>query len=204
MNSKNTALLVIDVVNGCCHKDCEDPETGVYFNKIREMVPKMVKFVDEFRKDVSGQIIFINITPWTKNYLSPNVIELYDNEPKGSYYSDDGTGFSEKFYLVNPKKEDIVLTKNTYDAFAIPKLKQILKEKNIQYLVTVGVFTDGCVLATVCGGFQAGFNFVILKDLIETTDIKKRQELQTYLIGYTFPFLYGKTITSKEFLDSWR
>lgn len=203
MNPENTTLLVIDVVNSCCHKNCEDPEIGIHFKKIRKMIPKLVKFIDDFKKNVGKKVIFVNITPWTRKHLSSNVIELYDNDQEVSYYSDDETGFSEEFYLVKPEKKDLVITKNTYDAFANPKLEEILRKNNIQYLVIAGVFTDGCVLATICGGFQKGFNFVILKDLVETSDVKKRQELQKYLIDYTFPVQYGRTITSEELLNNW-
>jgi len=51
--------------------------------------------------------------------------------------------------------------------------------------------------------FSAGFNFVILKDLIETADSKDRQKTSRLLKERVFPFLYGKTITSEEFLSSW-
>ncbi|MFZ2193724.1 MAG: isochorismatase family cysteine hydrolase [Candidatus Moraniibacteriota bacterium] len=203
MNSENTALLIIDVVNSCCHENSEDPEIGICYSKIRKMIPRLAKFIDIFKKKIKSQVIFVKIDPWTKKCLSPNVIELYDNDPSACYYSDDETGFSEEFYLVKPEKEDLVITKNNYDAFANRDLEKILKEKNIQYLLVTGVFTDGCVLATVCGGFQKGFNFIILKDLVETTDVKKRQNLQKHLIDYTFPMLYGKTVTSKDFLDNW-
>ena len=204
MNSKNTALLVIDVVNGCCHKDLERPEWGISFSKIRRMVPKLARFIDDFRKKIKSDVIFVKITPWKKEYLAENISELYDNDPKAYYYSDDNTGFSEEFYLIKPKKDDIVLTKNTYDAFSISKLKKTLKEKKIKYLVITGVFTDGCVLATVCGAFQAGLSLVILKDLVETTDVQGNQEIQKHLIKYTFPLMYGKTVTSGDFLNSWK
>ncbi|MDD5639183.1 MAG: cysteine hydrolase family protein [Candidatus Pacebacteria bacterium] len=203
MNKENTALLIIDVVNNCCHESSETPEYGIHFTKIRKMIPKLTKFVDEFRKQIGSQIIFVNITPWDKKHLAKNIIELYDNEPKSVYYSDDKTGFSERFFGIEPLKDDIVITKNAYSAFANPELEKILKEKGIQYIVIIGVFTDGCVLTTICDGFTKGFNFVILKDLIETTDIKIRQELHKNLIEYTFPILYGKTITSDEFLKDW-
>jgi len=203
MNSRNTALIVIDVVNGCCHKDLEELNRGIRFTKIRKMISHLVKFIEGFKRKVGGQVIFVNITPWTKKHLPKNIVELY-TDPKTVCYSNDNTGFSEEFYLVRPEKKDIVLTKNTYDAFANPELKRILKKKGIQYLLVTGVFTDGCVLATICGGFQAGFNFIILKDLIETTDVKKRQELQKHLKEYTFPVMYGKTITSKKLLKEWK
>jgi len=55
------------------------------------------------------------------------------------------------------------------------------------------------VHATIQGGFSAGFSFIILKDLIETTDLRVRQELQGLLKQYTWPVMFGKTIDSKDF-----
>ena len=203
MNKSNTGLLVIDIVNGCAHQDCEEPEIDVTFSKIREMVPNLIDFVDNYRKKVNNSVFYINLTPWTKEYLPKNVQELY-TDPEAEYYSDDETGFSEKFYLVKPDKQDIVITKNTYDCFTDTELEKILKDKNIQYLVVIGVFTEGCVLSTIVNGFSRGFNFIILKDLIEAMDGKKRQEISKSLKEYVFPVLYGKTITSKEFLSDWK
>jgi len=154
MNSQNTALIVIDAVNGCCHKNCEDTERGITFSKIRGIIPQLNNFIGEFREKIGGKIIFTNITPWTKEYLPRNIQELYE-DPATTYYSH-GSKFEEEFYIVNPKEEDIVVTKNNYDTFSNPEFDKILKENGIQYLVITGVFTDGCVLATICGGFSHG------------------------------------------------
>lgn len=200
MSASNTALVVIDIVNGCCHEDCEDAERGIRFSKIRDMVQNLERFIEEFRARIGGKIIFANLTPWTKEYLPRNLQELY-TDPEAEYYG--GGGFGEEFYLLKPKEGDPVITKNTYDTFSNPDFQKILKENGIRYLVMTGVFTDGCVLATICGGFREGYNFVILKDLIETTDVPIRQELAERLKKHTFPFLYGKTLTADEFLASW-
>jgi nicotinamidase-related amidase len=203
MNKNNTALLVIDVVNGCAHEDCESPETNIHFSKIRKMVPDLVQFIDNFRKEINNNIIFINITPWTKKYLPENIQELY-TDPTAEYYGEEGDDFPQEFYKIKPEKSDIVITKNTYDAFTGTDLEKILREKQIQYLVITGVFTEGCVLSTVSNGFSRGFNFVILKDLVETGDGEERQKTSELLKKRVFPFLYGKTITSREFLDDWK
>jgi nicotinamidase-related amidase len=201
MNSKNTALIVIDPVNNCCHKDCEDREIGITFSKIREVVPRLDKFIDEFREKIKGKIIFTDLTPWTKKHLPANIQELY-TDPEAIYYGDD-SGFGEQFYKVSPKEDDIIITKNNYDTFSNLEFDKILKKNGIKYLVITGFFTDGCVLATISGGFSRGYNFVVLKDLIETTDKQIRQELCKQLVNYTFPYLYGKTVTSQEFIKSW-
>ncbi len=202
MNKKNTALLIIDVVNACAHERCEEPEINIQFSKIRKVAPKIAAFVKDYKKKVGGLAVFVNITPWTKKYLPKNIQELY-SDPKVVYYSDDETGFSEKFYKVKPAKGDIIITKNTYEAFTNPKLIKTLKQKGVKYLIVAGFFTEGCVLATIANGFSAGFNFIILKDLIETADSKERQEISKGLKNWVFPFLYGKTITAKEFLSEW-
>ena len=202
MNKSNTTLLVIDVVNSCAHEKCESPEIDIHFSKIRGMIPKLSDFIDSYRKEVGESVIFANITPWTKEYLPENIQELY-TDPDVAYYSDDNGGFPEEFYQVKPEKDDLVITKNTYDAFTGTELAKTLKDRGIQYLVVTGIFTEGCVLSTICNGFSAGFNFIILKDLIETADSEERQEISRLLKSRVFPFLYGKTITSADFLSSW-
>lgn len=203
MNSANSALLVIDIVNLCTHPKCETPEWNISFSKIRKMVPRLKTFIKKYREIVGAPIIFFNLTPWRKESLPDNLNELY-TDPKARYYSKDDSGFPEKFYLLKPQEGDAVITKNSYDAFSSKKLNKFLKDRKIRYLVITGVFGDGCVMATICGGFSNGYNFVILKDLIETMDHKTRQDLQRLLKEFAWPIMYGKTINSEDFLKSWK
>ncbi len=192
---KNTALLVIDIINSCSHLDCEIPKWGISFSKIRKMIPKLQEFIKKY-KTMGGQVVYINCVPWKKEFLAKNIVELY-KDPRCKYYTDDDTGFSEKFFFeIDPN--DPVFTKNSYDAFTNDKLNQFLKKKNIQHLLVSGIFSDGCVDSTIKGGFSKGYNFFILKDLVETTDVKIRQGLQKLLKEFTWPIMFGKTIESKK------
>lgn len=203
MNSKNTALIIIDIVNSCAHEKCERPEWGISFSKIRKMVPKLDEFIKDYRKAVGGAVIFTNNVPWKKENLADNINELY-TDTKTAYYSSDSSDFPNEFYAVSPREDDIIITKNHYDAFTNPELDKILKQKGIKYLIVAGIFGDGCVLATILGGFSKGYNFIILEDLIETTDVEIRQDLLGKLKKFTFPIMYGKTIKSKNFLKVWK
>ena len=92
----------------------------------------------------------------------------------------------------------LVFSKNSYDAFTNAALVQALKEMHIRYIIIAGVFGDGCVMASICGGFSLGYHLVIATDLIETTDDKARQNLQQHLKQTTWPLMYGTTIDSGQ------
>lgn len=200
MTSDNTALVVIDPINSCASESCEMPDRGIRFSKIRAMLPKLDAFVKTYRKKTGGLVIITTTVPWSKDHLPVNIQNLY-TDPGATYYSQDTSGFAEQFYALDVESTDVVIAKNAYDAFTNDVFAKTLKDRGIKYIIMTGVFTDGCVLATVISGFSLGYNFVILKDLIETTDVDVRQELQKNLIEFTFPKMYGKTITSAELLS---
>jgi nicotinamidase-related amidase len=190
-----TALLVIDIVNSCCHEKCEEPDDGITFNKIREMVDeRLLDFVDKYRKEINQNVIIMGLKPWTREYLPQNIIRLYDENPMASYFGEEG--FEEEQYHLLPVGTDFVVKKNTYDCFASSELIDYLEQRGITDLVICGVFTDGCVLSSIISGFSKGYNFIIPRDLVETTDLLARQELQRLLLDYTFPMQYGRVVDS--------
>jgi nicotinamidase-related amidase len=194
----NTALLVIDVTNFCAHQDYEDLERGITYRKIRRMVPRLSSFITSYQQ-IGGAVMLINSVPWQEKYLSDNINELYRNDEDARYWSSDTTGQAEKFYKI-PTEGALVFTKDSYDAFTSALLVDTLEKMKIQYVIVTGIFGDGCVLASVCGGFSKGYNFIIAKDLIETTDIEDRQLFQRYLFEKTWPFMYGPTVESQQIL----
>ena len=192
---EKTALLVIDIVNSCCHEECEDPSIGITYGKIREMVDgRLLGFVDRYRQQVNKNVVIVGLTPWTSDYLPENIVRLYDENPEATYFGEEG--FEEKFYHIVPAEADFVVKKNTYDCFASSELIDYLGQRGITDLVVCGVFTDGCVLSTIASGFSKGYNFIIPRDLVETTDLPIRQNMQKILLDYTFPIQYGKVVDS--------
>jgi len=202
MNSSNTVLLVIDIINSCAHEKCEIPKWNIHFTKIRGMIPKLIDFIKAFKEVTNCKVVYSNTTPWKKEYLTENINLLY-TDPKAYYYSKDHTGFAEEFFLVKPDSSDVITTKNHYDVFTTEGFSDQLKSLGVRYIIAVGIFGDGCVLASICGGFSKGYNFIMLKDLIETTDSNTRQELQIKLKEFTWPSMYGLTMNAEEFLRSW-
>ena len=196
-NPEHTALLVIDIVNACCHEDCENSSIGITFEKIREMVnERLLSFIDDYRRRINKNVIIMGLEPWTRDYLPQNIIRLYDENPEAANFGEEG--FEEEFYHIVPAKTDFVVKKNTYDCFANRKLVDYLERRRVTDLVVCGVFTDGCVLSTIASGFSKGYNFIIPRDLVEATDLPICQDMQKILLDYTFPIQYGKVVDSGE------
>lgn len=63
---------------------------------------------------------------------------------------------------------DIIIEKNTYDAFFKTDLEKILSEKNVKKVVVAGVSTDICVLHTVCHAFFLGYETYVVEECTES------------------------------------
>jgi nicotinamidase-related amidase len=198
LTPENSALLVIDVINFCAHQEYEDPARSIHYNKIRQMIPALSAFMSAYQQ-LGGRVILTSTVPWQEQYLPENINELYKNNPTARYWSQDSSGRAERFYQI-PTDGALVFTKNSYDAFTNPALVQALEDLRIRYIIVAGLFGDGCVMASICGGFSMGYHLIIAKDLIETTDDESRQTIQQHLKQTTWPLMYGATIDSRQIL----
>jgi nicotinamidase-related amidase len=195
---QNSALLVVDVNNFCAAEDYEDPQRHIHYGRIRRMVPSLASFITAYRR-LGGTVLLVTSVPWQERYLPDNINELYRNDEMARYWSEDTSGRAEEFYGI-PTEGALIFTKPSYDAFTCPDLVDALDERGIRYLIVAGLFSDGCVLATICGGFSRGYHFIIAKDLIETTDDEDRQAMQKRLKERLWPLMYGPTLESHAIL----
>jgi nicotinamidase-related amidase len=195
---ENSVLLVIDVINSCAHQEYEDPARSIHYNKIRQMIPALSAFITAY-KQLGGRVFLTSTVPWQEPYLPENINELYKINPQARYWSQDSSGRAERFYQI-PTDGALVFTKNSYDAFTNEAMLQALDERHIRYIIVTGLFGDGCVMASICGGFSKGYHLIIAKDLIETTDDESRQRIQQHLKQTTWPLMYGVTIDSQQIL----
>ncbi len=198
LSLENSLLLVIDVINFCAHQEYEDPSRSIHYNKIRQMIPALSAFITAYQQ-LGGRVFLTSTVPWQEPYLPENINELYKINPQARYWSQDSSGRAERFYQI-PTEAALVFTKNSYDAFTNEAMLQALDEMHIRYIIVTGLFGDGCVMASICGGFSKGYHLIIAKDLIETTDDEFRQTIQQHLKQTTWPLMYGVTIDSQQIL----
>lgn len=187
-------LVIIDVVKGCCNVEYEIPEWDIHFNKIREMLPRINSFAEKHR-DNGGQVIWIKPVPWTRENLPRNINKLYTENPDATFYVkyniDQYSAFPESIKI---DEQDIVLEKNNYSAFTNPKLAELIDDA---YLIA-GVYTDGCVNATIVEGWSKGYFTYIIGDLVESMDSESKQNRKTDLLQNSWPYMYGHVVKSTD------
>ncbi|NIO36522.1 isochorismatase family protein [Candidatus Bathyarchaeota archaeon] len=193
-------LIVVDVLNCCCSEKFERSELNIKFSRIRQMIPRLREFTDEYRR-LGGKIIWVRSTPWREEYLPKNINRLYRENPYATFYTEHDVEESVEFYDgINPRKPDEIFTKNTYSAFADAHLQRLFQKHRWDTYLLSGVFAEACVNATLIDGFTKGLFTIILSDLVETMDDKEQQAHKKHLLTHQWPLMYGHVMTSSKFL----
>jgi nicotinamidase-related amidase len=192
-------LIMIDMIKGCSNKKFERHEWDISFERIRKMISGMREFTNIYRS-LGAQIVWIRTTPWTEEYLPKNINRLYHENLHATFYTthdvEESVEFCEELTI---QPQDKIFTKNTYSAFANPNLLKFFQEKKEDTYLIAGIFSTGCVDATIIDGFTKGLFAIILSDLVETMD--GRQDEQQRLLNQSWPLMYGHVMTSQDFLN---
>ncbi|MGA7313503.1 MAG: cysteine hydrolase [Silvibacterium sp.] len=93
---------------------------------------------------------------------------------------------------LGPKPDDIVVTKSRISAFTGTDLDMILRAREIQTIVLLGISTSGVVLSTLLQASDADYRPVVIEDCCADLD----QELHSALIRRLFPM--RADVTSAE------
>ncbi|MBN2532212.1 MAG: cysteine hydrolase [Spirochaetales bacterium] len=193
------ALLVIDYIECCCIETYRDPQLNLGLSKVREIAPSLEKLVTFYRTKHLGEVIWVTCCPWVKGYVHPTIELFYEENPEARFYSNtlEGNGF----YMLTPENDEQVFKKNLYSAFSGTGglLHKYLQEKQIKHLIMTGIYSTGCVNATVCEAFHHGYKLTIIRDCVETFDYPGKQEYQEYLL-VDWSYMYGKVVKLDTFM----
>ncbi|WP_445475685.1 cysteine hydrolase [Methanococcoides methylutens] len=95
---------------------------------------------------------------------------------------------------LTPHPEDLIVTKyHTMDSFLNTDLERILRSLECDTLLFAGAVTNLCVESTVRGGFDRGFNCVVLSDCIASLS----EEAHNLAVNMIFPML-GSVCSSEN------
>ena len=197
----NTCLLVIDYTESCCLAKYERPQWGCTMSAVREMAERLDVLVSLFRDTGLGSVVWIVPCPWVPGEVHPNIEALYAENTEAEFYTD-GTGAS-TFYKVSPLPGEPVFEKNLYSAFSgtAGRLDSYLVERSIAQLAICGVYSTGCVNATICEAFHRGYRLVMVRDCVDTFDGEQKQDYQRHLLR-DWEHMYGKVTNTADITNA--
>jgi nicotinamidase-related amidase len=100
---------------------------------------------------------------------------------------------------VAPQGEDIVIVKRRVSAFAGTDLDMILRAREVETLILMGIATSGVVLSTLLHATDADYRVIVVKDCCTDHDA----EVHACLTGKIFPRL-GTVVNAGELIEALR
>jgi nicotinamidase-related amidase len=155
MNPANTALLLIDFQNEY-RRSAAYPVEGY-----DEILANAASILAAAR---AARIPVIHIQAWVDDEAQRNYRLLHEGlseELRSAVPGSEGAGICAE---VSPLPGETVIQKAWTSAFRDTELKDVLSRLGIEYLITVGVWTDSCVRASVFDAVFAGFHVWLVKD----------------------------------------
>ena len=172
----NTALIVIDLQKGIVN--------GNFIHPITDILGRTQTLLDVFRA-MNLPVVLVNVTGRPRGRT--------EQGPRSSISFSEG--WSDLLPELDQQPSDIVVTKQSWGAFATTDLERELKAQDVTQVVVTGVVTSGGVEATARQAYEQGFNVTLALNAM--TDI--REAAHEYSIRNVFPRL-GETGSTQEII----
>ncbi len=168
----SAALLVVDIQNDFVHPAGKVGEATGDMSPLLSAVDSINRLIATARQ-VKVPIVYIQVTH-SPELDAPSYRARYTRRgmtPEDLLCADDSWGA--EFYdgLTPPEPGDLALTKHGYGAFTSGELGDYLRDNSLDTVIVTGVVTELCVLATVSGGFEAGFHVLVPRETTASVDI---------------------------------
>lgn len=165
LDPARTALLVIDFQNDFLSDDGHYARHGRDVARMRAIVPSLRQLVDAARNS-GARVVFVQQSTLTDG-ASDSDAWLYfkTRDGKSPDYTLAGS-WGEELFELEPRHGEPRLRKFRPSAFHGTNLAEMLREMGVDTVVTCGVLTQGCVLATTLDASFHDFYTVIAKDAV--------------------------------------
>ncbi len=200
IDSKETALLVIDMQNDFCSPNGLYDKLGKDIEPYRKIIPNVKRLIKACRKkDIT--IFFTRATREPSGIDSLHTRhKLLPENRRFTAEKDlcvEGTWGSEIIPELKSTPEDYIVRKRRDSAFQDTSLRLLLTSLDKNILVFSGIDTQICVESTIRDGFNQDFDIIVISDC--TASINENFHASSLEeIGTAF----GLVLTLKEFINS--
>lgn len=160
--ARRTSLVVIDMQNDYCLPEGIIGLLGYDTSVFAPVAKRLTLFLSETRDYIRHRIFVRTVAPkWGR---SRAMREQYSR----SSLNRTAVPFLSDWYGVDPK-DDIIIEKFRYSAFADTPLDAILRANDTETVVIAGVTTDVCVDTTARDAFMRDYEVIIVSDCTAAT-----------------------------------
>lgn len=170
VSPRHSAVIVVDMQNEFCSPGNAYERAGLArdLNPIREMVPRLAKFLVNARRS-AVPVIYVQAI-YDREFLSPAWMEQARRR-RPRMYSEitvcaAGSWGAQIIEPLTPAAGDTIIQKHRYSAFIGTPLVDLLRRSHVQTILVTGVGTCGCVDSTARDGFMLDFTVVVVEDCV--------------------------------------
>lgn len=196
---ERSALLIVDLQNDYLHEDGAFAKMGEDTTALQKIIPAVNELLDIARSaDVPRIFVrqthsaWFNTQGWLARGRGSTVLPV-DRIP----LVEDGTWGAE-FFGVEPRDDELVITKHRYNGFEYTPLELALRAKEKDTTIFCGAATNVCVKYTALGALFRGFHPILVRDCVATGD----PELQATALR-EFSEHIGNVVELDDIRDVW-
>jgi len=157
LDPDSTAVVVVDMQNGFCH-----PDGSLYAPGSEEAIQPCADLVDDART-AGASVVF------TRDVHPPEQFEdnhYYDEFDRWGEHVLEGSWEAELVDGLDPRDDELVVVKHTYDAFHQTELEGWLESHAIDDLIICGTLANVCVLHTAGSAGLRDYRPILLEDAV--------------------------------------
>lgn len=199
MDASKCAVIVIDKQNGYFDSVLVRKRHNNLPDDSAEIIAKIDSFVVNVR-NAGVEVIWTQMVENTSESPQP-IVDVMRHDPYGvttiTKIGEESFSFAG---TTIPNRDEKVVVKYRYDAFARTDLAEYLHSKGITTVIFVGGYATRCVLSSVVGANGHDFFCVVVDDLVVNPSSAENE------IGTLFAMtnaILGTTMASDEVLSSW-
>jgi nicotinamidase-related amidase len=182
LDPDSTAIVVVDMQNGFCH-----PDGSLYAPNSEAAIEPCAEMVERARE--AGASVVFNRDVHPPEQFEGN--HYYDEFDRWGEHVVEGTWEADLVEELDPRGEDLVVVKHTYDAFYRTELEGWLESHHIDDLVICGTLANVCVLHTAGSAGLRDYRPILLEDAVGCIEADHREYALEHA-DWLFGEVYGR------------
>jgi nicotinamidase-related amidase len=184
LDPETTAVVIVDMQNGFCH-----PDGSLYAPGSESVIEGCAKLVDRAREAGANVVYTRDVHPAEQF----DDAHYYDEFERWGEHVLEGSWEAKLVEELDPREEEEVVVKHTYDAFYQTQLEGYLDAHGVTDLVFGGTLANVCVLHTAGSAGLRDYRPLLVEDAIGYIEEDDRE----YALDHA-DWLFGQVVSMDD------